>query len=60
PGGCLVYASCSILPSEGEERIHHFLASEKGKDWTIEDSRRWCPAKDGFDGFYGARLRKNV
>jgi 16S rRNA (cytosine967-C5)-methyltransferase len=58
PGGCIVYASCSILPSEGEERIHHFLNSEKGKDWILEESRRWCPAKDGFDGFYVARLRK--
>ncbi|MFM8839994.1 MAG: RsmB/NOP family class I SAM-dependent RNA methyltransferase [bacterium] len=58
PGGNLVYASCSILPSEGEDRIAEFLASEKGQNWTLEESRRWCPAKDGFDGFYGARLRR--
>jgi len=59
PGGCLVYASCSILPSEGEDRIQKFLQSEKGKDWTLEEDRRLCPAKDGFDGFYCARLRKS-
>jgi len=59
PGGCLVYASCSILPSEGEDRIQKFLQSEKGKDWTLEEDKRWCPAKDGFDGFYSARLRKS-
>ncbi|MFM8281163.1 MAG: RNA methyltransferase, partial [Bacteroidota bacterium] len=58
PGGNLVYASCSILPSEGEDRIAELLASEKGQNWTLEESRRWCPAKDGFDGFYGARLRR--
>ena len=59
PGGVLVYASCSILPSEGEDRIAQFLASEKGQNWTLDESRRWCPAKDGFDGFYGARLRRS-
>ena len=59
PGGNLVYASCSILPSEGEDRIEYFLASEKGQQWTLEESKRWCPAKDGFDGFYGARLRRH-
>lgn len=60
PGGCLVYCTCSILPSEGEKQILAFLASENGAHWYLEEERRICPAKDGFDGFYIARLRKKL
>lgn len=57
PGGKLVYATCSILPSEGEQQVRAFLASNPG--WTLEHEQRWQPDPNGGDGFYAARLGRN-
>ena len=54
-GGKLVYATCSILPSENEIQIKKFLESEEGKNFDFEDENKINPS-DGFDGFYMARL----
>ena len=54
-GGKLVYATCSILPSENEIQIEKFLKSEEGKNFDFEDENKINPS-DGFDGFYMARL----
>lgn len=54
-GGKLVYATCSILPSENEIQIKKFLKSEEGKNFDFEDENKISPS-DGFDGFYMARL----
>lgn len=54
-GGKLVYATCSILPSENEIQIKKFLKSEEGKNFDFEDENKINPS-DGFDGFYMARL----
>ena len=56
PGGKMVYATCSILPRENEERVNHFLESEHGKAWALEESRRFLPQRDGYDGFFVSRL----
>lgn len=56
PGGKLIYATCSILHRENEEQVKWFLNSEEGKNWTLEKELRVWPHKDGFDGFYAARL----
>ncbi|MEN2281659.1 RsmB/NOP family class I SAM-dependent RNA methyltransferase, partial [Algoriphagus sp. SE2] len=38
PGGQMVYATCSILPSENQEQVQKFLESEAGKNFElIED-----------------------
>lgn len=55
PGGKLVYATCSILPSENEAQVQKFLAAH-GDDWTLEEEMKINPAESGHDGFYGARL----
>lgn len=55
PGGRLIYATCSVLPSENRRQIDHLL--EKGNFDLIED-RTISPAALGFDGFYGAVLQK--
>ena len=57
-GGQLVYATCSILPSENEEQIKKFLVSEAGKDFELIEDRKVLAQESGFDGFYIARLLK--
>lgn len=59
PGGKLVYATCSILPCENERQVQAFLA-QHGGEWTLEEELRRTPAQGAFDGFYAARLVRNV
>ena len=54
--GKMVYATCSILPSENEYQIQSFLKSEEGKDFALEEEKKISPLISGFDGFYMARL----
>jgi 16S rRNA (cytosine967-C5)-methyltransferase len=58
PGGQMVYATCSILPSENQDQIAIFLASEAGKDFTLIEDQKVLAQESGFDGFYIARLQK--
>ena len=56
--GLMVYATCSLLHRENEEQVKWFLASDVGANWELEKELRVWPHKDGFDGFYAARLRR--
>lgn len=58
PGGKLVYATCSLLPDENEHQIQTFLA-EQGAHWSLEAELHLRPDREGFDGFYAARLKRN-
>ncbi len=58
PGGQLVYATCSILPSENEMQVKTFLSREEGKDFTLLNEEKIMPSKSGFDGFYISLLQK--
>ncbi len=55
-GGKMVYATCSLLPSEGEDQIKWFLSEFPG--FEIEKELRLSPSKTGFDGFYMALIKK--
>lgn len=59
-GGQMVYSTCSILPSEGEEQIKNFLKNQKDNYILIKEKRYW-PNLDNTDGFYMALIeRKEV
>lgn len=59
PGGKLVYATCSVLPSENQQQVDEFLTSEVGKDFTFVKDHKVLAHKSGFDGFYMAQLQRN-
>ncbi|MGX7689470.1 RsmB/NOP family class I SAM-dependent RNA methyltransferase [Flectobacillus sp. BAB-3569] len=56
-GGKMVFATCSLLPSESEDHVRRFLA-EQGEQWELLEERRTSPAEDGYDGFYMACLQR--
>lgn len=67
PGGHLIYATCSLLRRENDDRVAAFLDTRK--DFERIDARtiipdwpdavlRLSPAKHGTDGFFAAVLRR--
>ena len=58
PGGKLVYATCSVLPSENQEQVDKFLTSESGKDFIFVSDEKILASESGYDGFYMALLEK--
>jgi len=67
PGGCLVYAVCSLLSREGVGQMDQFLGERSS--WLVQDilngfgrsdgaGRLLTPAHDRTDGFFVARVQK--
>ncbi|MGB1284689.1 MAG: RNA methyltransferase, partial [Polaribacter sp.] len=57
-GGKLVYATCSVLPSENQGQVERFLASESGKEFIFVSDKKVLSHIAGFDGFYMALLER--
>ena len=55
-GGEIIYATCSILPSENERQIEWFVG--EFPEWEVLESRVVSTAQTGYDGFYMARLAR--
>ena len=58
PGGKLVYATCSILPSENRAQVDRFLTSEAGKSFNFVKDSSILASDSGFDGFYMALMER--
>jgi len=54
--GLMVYATCSILPSENQLQVAEFL--KNNANFKLVKEARVSPHKTGFDGFYMAQLER--
>lgn len=57
-GGKMVYATCSVLPSENQQQVEFFLNSDAGKNFRFVKDNKVLSHKSGFDGFYMALLER--
>ena len=56
PGGLMVYATCSIFPSENNRQVSHFL--ENHSNYSLVKERSILCSETGYDGFYMALIEK--
>lgn len=56
-GGAMVYATCSILPSENQLQVEKFLKNHP--EFKLVREKQILPSQSGFDGFYMAYMEKN-
>jgi 16S rRNA (cytosine967-C5)-methyltransferase len=57
-GGVLVYSVCTISREEGDAQIDAFVAERP--EFVLEQRRQLLPHRDGTDGFFVARLRRDA
>ena len=55
-GGKLVYATCSIFPSENEKQVQLFLKNHP--EFVLEEENKILASTGNYDGFYMARMRR--
>ncbi len=56
PGGKMVYATCSVLPSENERQVAGFIQNHP--NFKLIQEKKILPNLSGFDGFYMALLER--
>lgn len=54
-GGKMIYATCSILPSENNEQVEKFLSLNE--DYKLLSEHKIMPS-EGYDGFYMALIER--
>ncbi len=54
-GGKMIYATCSILPSENEKQVERFLS--ENQDYKLVKENKVLPSQ-GYDGFYMALIER--
>lgn len=54
--GLMIYATCSILPSENNLQVEKFLANNP--DYSLVKEEKIMPSQ-GYDGFYMALIKRN-
>ena len=54
--GLMVYATCSILPSENQLQVAEFV--KNNANFKLVKEATVSPHKTGFDGFYMAQLER--
>ncbi len=59
PGGAMVYATCSVFPSENQQQVSNFLTEQKNR-WKLDGEVDVVPWQNHSDGFYAARLVRTV
>ena len=69
PDGILVYATCSLLPSENEEQVSAFISRHDDAEliaiesnWGVNRNgcRQLFPQLNGHDGFFYGKIRKKL
>ncbi|MDR0570348.1 MAG: 16S rRNA (cytosine(967)-C(5))-methyltransferase RsmB [Clostridiales Family XIII bacterium] len=57
PGGCLIYATCTISRHENQDVVNGFL--KKNRAFEVQETAQLFPDVDNMDGFFVCRMRRN-
>lgn len=57
-GATLMYATCSMMPSENLKQVEKFLSQNETR-FSLEKQETLWPEADGPDGFFYARLKRS-